>query len=54
MHDELDLELGKLKLKQGGSAKGNNGVRSCIQQLGSDAMPRLRIGASTPVLPAPV
>ncbi len=48
VHDELDLEPGQFKFKQGGSAKGNNGVRSCIQQLGSDAMPRLRIGIGRP------
>ncbi|XP_027279581.1 probable peptidyl-tRNA hydrolase isoform X3 [Cricetulus griseus] len=42
VHDELDKPLGKLSLKLGGSARGHNGVRSCICCLNSSAMPRLR------------
>uniref|UniRef100_A0ABK0L7Q7 peptidyl-tRNA hydrolase n=1 Tax=Rattus norvegicus TaxID=10116 RepID=A0ABK0L7Q7_RAT len=41
VHDELDKPLGKLALKLGGSARGHNGVRSCISCLNSNAMPRL-------------
>ncbi|KAE8576122.1 hypothetical protein XENTR_v10004062 [Xenopus tropicalis] len=36
LHDELDKPLGKVSLKFGGSARGHNGVRSCITCLQSD------------------
>uniref|UniRef100_A0A8D2A7V4 peptidyl-tRNA hydrolase n=1 Tax=Sus scrofa TaxID=9823 RepID=A0A8D2A7V4_PIG len=36
VHDELDKPLGKLALKLGGSARGHNGVRSCISCLNSN------------------
>ncbi|XP_072521192.1 peptidyl-tRNA hydrolase [Salminus brasiliensis] len=48
VHDELDKPLGKLAIKHGGSARGHNGVRSCIDCLHSDVMPRLRIGIGRP------
>ncbi|KAF0878854.1 PTH hydrolase, partial [Crocuta crocuta] len=51
VHDELDKPLGKLALKLGGSARGHNGVRSCISCLNSHAMPRLRIGIGRPTHP---
>nr|XP_004455683.2 peptidyl-tRNA hydrolase isoform X2 [Dasypus novemcinctus] len=38
VHDELDKPLGKLALKLGGSARGHNGVRSCITCLNSDEL----------------
>ncbi|KAJ0068170.1 hypothetical protein NL108_017177, partial [Boleophthalmus pectinirostris] len=36
VHDDLDKPLGKIALKQGGSARGHNGVRSCIDCLHTD------------------
>ncbi|XP_039177394.1 probable peptidyl-tRNA hydrolase [Crotalus tigris] len=48
VHDDLDKPLGKLSLKLGGSARGHNGVRSCISCLHSDRMARLRIGIGRP------
>ncbi|XP_076853902.1 peptidyl-tRNA hydrolase [Brachyhypopomus gauderio] len=48
VHDELDKPLGKLGIKNGGSARGHNGVRSCVDCLQSDVMPRLRIGIGRP------
>ncbi|XP_030579286.1 peptidyl-tRNA hydrolase [Archocentrus centrarchus] len=48
VHDELDKPLGKTALKHGGSARGHNGVRSCVDCLQTDVMPRLRIGIGRP------
>lgn len=49
VHDELDLALGRTKIKSGGSAKGHNGVKSVIQQLGGFyKFDRLQIGIDRP------
>ena len=42
--DDADLPVGKLRLRPGGSAGGHNGLKSIIQELGTNAFPRLRIG----------
>jgi PTH1 family peptidyl-tRNA hydrolase len=42
--DEAQLELGRLRARAEGSAGGHNGLKSLIQQLGTDQFPRLRIG----------
>jgi PTH1 family peptidyl-tRNA hydrolase len=46
-HDELDFPPGVVKLKQGGGAAGNNGIKDLIANLG-DAFLRLRIGVGKP------
>ncbi|KAK5909325.1 hypothetical protein CesoFtcFv8_003265 [Champsocephalus esox] len=48
VHDELDKPLGKIAIKHGGSARGHNGVRSCVDCLHTDVMPRLRVGIGRP------
>ncbi|XP_030317157.1 probable peptidyl-tRNA hydrolase isoform X1 [Calypte anna] len=48
VHDDLDKALGKVAIKKGGSARGHNGVRSCISALHSDEMTRLRVGIGRP------
>ncbi|XP_057687999.1 probable peptidyl-tRNA hydrolase isoform X2 [Corythoichthys intestinalis] len=48
VHDEMDKPLGKVGIKHGGSARGHNGVRSCMDCLRTDVMPRLRVGIGRP------
>ncbi|HZP46446.1 MAG TPA: aminoacyl-tRNA hydrolase [Candidatus Binataceae bacterium] len=47
IHDELDLPLGRLQLKRGGSDAGNRGVRSVAAALGPDFI-RIRVGVGRP------
>ncbi len=47
IHDELELPFGVLKFKQGGSAKGHNGLKSIISVLGDNFL-RLRFGIDRP------
>ncbi|MBU48408.1 MAG: aminoacyl-tRNA hydrolase [Deltaproteobacteria bacterium] len=48
IHDELNLDFGRLRLKQGGGAGGHNGLRSLHASLGSPDYPRLRVGIGRP------
>ncbi|EGV31835.1 Peptidyl-tRNA hydrolase [Thiorhodococcus drewsii AZ1] len=47
-HDELDLPVGALRLKQGGGHAGHNGLRDTISALGTRDFWRLRIGIAHP------
>lgn len=44
LHDDLDLPVGKLRLRAGGSGGGHHGVESIINSLGEDKFVRLRLG----------
>ena len=44
VHDEIDLELGIVRLKSGGGHGGHNGLRSMIEQLGEPGFARVRMG----------
>jgi peptidyl-tRNA hydrolase, PTH1 family len=48
LHDELDLEAGRLRIKQGGGDAGNRGVRSIAESLGTTDFIRVRIGIGRP------
>ncbi|MBD3881112.1 aminoacyl-tRNA hydrolase [Phormidium tenue FACHB-886] len=48
IYDEMDLPVGKLRLRQSGSAGGHNGMKSAIAHLNSQNFPRLRIGIGVP------
>ena len=44
--DDFNLDFGKLRIREKGSAGGNNGLKSTIENLGTDAFPRLRVGTA--------
>ena len=46
IHDDLDIECGKYKLKRNGSSGGHNGIKSIINNLQSEEFKRLKIGIS--------
>ncbi len=48
VHDEVDLPLGKIKIRLGGAAAGHHGVESIIEQLGTDKFLRFRLGIGHP------
>ena len=54
VHDELDLLPGQMKLKQGGSAAGHNGLKDIQAQLGNPEFWRLRLGIGHPGVKAEV
>lgn len=42
--DDFNLEFGKIRYRESGSAGGNNGLKSIIAELGTDDFPRMRLG----------
>ncbi|WP_370295130.1 aminoacyl-tRNA hydrolase [Rossellomorea marisflavi] len=48
IYDDLDLPVGKIRLRQKGSAGGHNGIKSTIAHLGSQNFNRIRIGIDRP------
>ena len=44
VYDDVDLPVGRLRIRQNGSAGTHNGMRSIVEKLGSQAFPRLRLG----------
>ncbi|MDF2523126.1 MAG: aminoacyl-tRNA hydrolase [Clostridiales bacterium] len=48
IYDDIDLDLGKIRIRPKGSSGTHNGMRSVIYQIQSDEFPRIRIGISKP------
>ncbi len=48
VHDDVDLETGRLQARLGGGLAGHNGLRSIAQRLGSQEFLRLRVGIGRP------
>jgi PTH1 family peptidyl-tRNA hydrolase len=53
IHDDLDLDLGRIRISAGGGDGGHKGIRSIISCLGSRDFPRIRMGIGRPALPIP-
>jgi PTH1 family peptidyl-tRNA hydrolase len=48
VYDDLDLPLGRVRVRAGGSHGGHRGMRSIIETIGSQDFPRIRIGIGRP------
>lgn len=48
VYDDIDLDIGKLRIRKKGSAGSHNGMKSIIKCLGSQDFPRVRVGVSKP------
>jgi len=44
IYDDMDLPLGKIRIRERGGAGGHNGMKSIIQNLGTEDFPRIRVG----------
>ena len=50
VYDDLNLELGQIRIRKKGSAGGHKGIESIMQYLVSEDVPRLRIGIGNPLV----
>jgi peptidyl-tRNA hydrolase len=48
VYDDIDLDIGKIRIRKKGSAGSHNGMKSIIKCLGSQDFPRIRVGVSKP------
>lgn len=44
VYDDINLDVGKLRIRKKGSAGGHNGMKNIIKHLGTEAFPRVRVG----------
>ena len=51
LFDDISLQPGRLRIRPDGSAGGHNGIKSIIQELGSQAFPRVKIGVGAKAHP---
>jgi len=50
IHDDLDLPLGKIRIRRGGGSAGHKGVESIAAELGSQDLLRIRVGIGRPII----
>lgn len=48
VYDDVDLPIGKIRIRERGGPAGHNGMRSIIQHLGTQEFPRIRVGIAPP------
>ena len=48
IYDDISLDVGKLRIREKGSAGGHNGIKSIIAHLGSDVFSRIKVGVGQP------
>ena len=51
VYDDTSLEVGRMRIRRGGSAGGHNGIKSLIEYLGSDKFPRIKVGVGAKPYP---
>lgn len=48
IYDDISLEVGRVRIREKGSAGGHNGIKSIIQNLSTDVFPRIKVGVGQP------
>lgn len=48
IHDDISLEVGRLRIRKAGSAGGHNGIKNIIALLGDDVFTRIKVGVGSP------
>lgn len=48
IYDDISLDVGKLRIREKGSAGGHNGIKSIIAHVGNDVFPRIKVGVGQP------
>ncbi|WP_394897718.1 aminoacyl-tRNA hydrolase [Clostridium butyricum] len=48
IYDDISLDVGRLRIREKGSAGGHNGIKSIIAHLGTDIFPRIKVGIGQP------
>ncbi len=51
IYDDISLPVGKLRIREKGSAGGHNGIKNIIYQLGTEVFPRIKVGTGMPQNP---
>lgn len=49
IYDDISLEVGKIRIREKGSAGGHNGIKSIISNINTDVFPRIKIGVGQPI-----
>ncbi len=49
IYDDMDLPVGKLRIRPNGSSGGHNGIKSLISHMGTEDFPRFRVGIGRPL-----